>query len=116
MEDCRQRSGRELSLRWMKNGGGGAGGTGRAADDADRGEAHPEKAQDIIEEMALGAGRIACAIVVTRGSEGVLEEMPNREANEVRELLAVRSIDGGGMMNTEFVFVSEDPRGEEVLE
>jgi len=41
-------------------------------------------------------------------SEGVLEEMPNREANEVRELLAFDPSTAGGMMNTEFVFVSEE--------
>jgi len=49
-------------------------------------------------------------------SEEVLEEMPNQEADEVRELLAFDPSTAGGMMNTEFVFVSEDSTREEVLE
>jgi magnesium transporter len=42
--------------------------------------------------------------------------MPNREADEVRELLAFDPSTAGGMMNTEFVFVSEESTREEVLE
>ena len=42
--------------------------------------------------------------------------MPGREANEVRELLEFDSATAGGMMNTEFVFVSESATRDEVIE
>ncbi|MGB8660952.1 MAG: CBS domain-containing protein, partial [Candidatus Acidiferrum sp.] len=45
----------------------------------------------------------------------LLEEMPGQEADEVRELLAFDPSTAGGMMNTEFVFVGEGSRREEVL-
>jgi len=48
-------------------------------------------------------------------SEELLEEMPGQEADEVRELLAFDPSTAGGMMNTEFVFVGEQSRREEVL-
>jgi len=76
----------------------------------------PEKAADIIEEMAPDAAADLLADLSKEASEGVLEEMPNQEADEVRELLAFDSSTAGGMMNTEFAFVSEDSTREEVLE
>ena len=76
----------------------------------------PEKAADIIEEMAPDAAADLLADLSKEASEGVLEEMPNREADEVRELLAFDPSTAGGMMNTEFAFVSEDSTREEVLE
>ena len=42
--------------------------------------------------------------------------MPNREAKDVRDLLEFDPGTAGGMMNTEFVFVSEAATREEVLE
>jgi magnesium transporter len=42
--------------------------------------------------------------------------MPNQEAAEVRELLAYDPSTAGGMMNTEFVYVSEQSTREEVLQ
>jgi Mg/Co/Ni transporter MgtE len=42
--------------------------------------------------------------------------MPNQEAEDVRELLAFDPSTAGGMMNTEFAFVSETAARDEVLE
>jgi len=41
--------------------------------------------------------------------------MPNQEAEEVRELLAFDPSTAGGMMNSEFVYVSGDSMRDEVL-
>jgi magnesium transporter len=76
----------------------------------------PEKAADIIEEMAPDAAADLLADLPKETSEEVLEEMPNQEANEVRELLAFDPSTAGGMMNTEFAFVSESATREEVLQ
>ena len=75
----------------------------------------PEKAADIIEEMAPDAAADLLADLSKETSEEVLEEMPNHEAAEVRELLAFDPSTAGGMMNTEFVFVSEASTRDEVL-
>jgi CBS domain-containing protein len=76
----------------------------------------PEKAADIIEEMAPDAAADLLADLPKETSEELLEEMPNREAHDVRELLAFDPSTAGGMMNTEFAFVSEGSSREEVLE
>ena len=76
----------------------------------------PEKAADIIEEMAPDAAADLLADLSRETSEDVLDEMPNQEADEVRELLAFDPSTAGGMMNTEFVFVSELSTRNEVLE
>jgi CBS domain-containing protein len=76
----------------------------------------PEKAADIIEEMAPDAAADLLADLPKETSEEVLDEMPNQEANEVRELLAFDPSTAGGMMNTEFVYVSEQSTREEVLQ
>ncbi len=76
----------------------------------------PEKAADIIEEMAPDAAADLLADLPKETSEEVLDEMPNQEAKEVRELLAYDPSTAGGMMNTEFVYVSEQSTREEVLE
>ncbi|MGC2765283.1 MAG: CBS domain-containing protein [Candidatus Acidiferrum sp.] len=76
----------------------------------------PEKAADIIEEMAPDAAADLLADLPKETSEELLEEMPNQEANDVRELLAFDPSTAGGMMNTEFAFVSESSTREEVLE
>ena len=76
----------------------------------------PEKAADIIEEMAPDAAADLLADLSKETSEELLDEMPNQEANEVRELLAFDPSTAGGMMNTEFVFVSEQSTRDEVLQ
>jgi magnesium transporter len=76
----------------------------------------PEKAADIIEEMAPDAAADLLADLSKETSEELLEEMPNQEASEVRELLAYDPSTAGGMMNTEFAFVSESSTRDEVLE
>jgi magnesium transporter len=76
----------------------------------------PEKAADIIEEMAPDAAADLLADLSKETSEEVLDEMPNQEANEVRELLAFDPSTAGGMMNSEFVFVSEQATRDEVLQ
>jgi len=75
----------------------------------------PEKAADILEEMAPDAAADLLADLPRETSEELLEEMPGQEADEVRELLAFDPSTAGGMMNTEFVFVGEHSRREEVL-
>ncbi len=76
----------------------------------------PEKAADIIEEMAPDAAADLLADLPKETSEELLEEMPNQEANDVRELLAFDPSTAGGMMNTEFAFVSESISRDEVLQ
>lgn len=76
----------------------------------------PEKAADIIEEMAPDAAADLLAELPRQTSEELLEEMPNQEAEEVRELLAFDPATAGGMMNSEFVFVSEQSTRDEVLD
>lgn len=76
----------------------------------------PEKAADILEEMAPDAAADLLADLPKETSEELLEEMPGREANEVRELLEFDPATAGGMMNTDFVFVSEAATRDEVLD
>jgi magnesium transporter len=75
----------------------------------------PEKAADIIEEMAPDAAADLLADLPKETSEELLEELPNHEAHEVRELLAFNPATAGGMMNTQFAFVSESSSREEVV-
>src|SRR6201998_2770724 len=75
----------------------------------------PGKAADILEEMAPDAAADLLADLPKETSEELLEEMPNLEAEEVRELLSYDSATAGGMMNTEFAYVSEASAREEVL-
>src|SRR5262249_43692825 len=75
----------------------------------------PEKAADILEEMAPDAAADLLADLPKETSEELLEEMPNQEAEEVRELLAFDPATAGGMMNSEFVYVSGDSTRDEVL-
>src|SRR5215467_10983915 len=76
----------------------------------------PEKAADILEEMAPDAAADVLADLPKETSEELLEEMPNLEAEEVRELLSYDPATAGGMMNTEFAYVSEAATRDEVLE
>jgi CBS domain-containing protein len=75
----------------------------------------PEKAADIIEEMAPDAAADLLGDLSKETSDELLEEMPNQEANDVRELLAFDPSTAGGMMNTEFAFLSETATREDVL-
>jgi sporulation protein YlmC with PRC-barrel domain/predicted transcriptional regulator len=76
----------------------------------------PEKAADILEEMAPDAAADLLADLPKETSEELLHEMPGQEADEVRELLGFDPATAGGMMNTEFLYVSENSTREEVLE
>jgi sporulation protein YlmC with PRC-barrel domain len=76
----------------------------------------PEKAADIIEEMAPDAAADLLADLPKETSRELLEEMPNEEAAEVRELLSFDPATAGGMMNTEFPFVSESETRDAVLD
>lgn len=76
----------------------------------------PEKAADILEEMAPDAAADLLADLPKETSEEVLEEMPTREAEEVRELLEFDPSTAGGMMNTDFVFVGDKSKRDEVVE
>ena len=76
----------------------------------------PEKAADIIEEMPPDAAADLLADLPRETSQELLEEMPNEEAAEVRELLSFDPSTAGGMMNSEFAFVSETATREEVLQ
>ena len=76
----------------------------------------PEKAADILEEMAPDAAADLLADLPAKTSEELLGEMPGQEADEVRELLEFDEATAGGMMNTEFLFVSEKATRDEVLE
>src|SRR5215472_2724770 len=76
----------------------------------------PEKAADILEEMAPDAAADLLADLPKETSEELLEEMPNLEAEEVRELLSYDPATAGGMMNTDFAYVSEASTRDEVLE
>jgi len=76
----------------------------------------PEKAADILEEMAPDAAADLLADLPKETSEELLDEMPNLEAEEVRELLSYDEATAGGMMNSEFAYVSEASSREEVLE
>ncbi|HXY24220.1 MAG TPA: CBS domain-containing protein [Candidatus Acidoferrum sp.] len=79
-------------------------------------ELDPEKAADIIEEMAPDAAADLLADLPKETSEELLHEMPGQEADEVRELLEFDPATAGGMMNSDFVYVSEDSTRGEVLE
>ena len=76
----------------------------------------PEKAADIIEEMAPDAAADLLGDLSKETSDELLEEMPNQEANDVRELLAFDPSTAGGIMNTEFAFLSETATREDVLQ
>jgi CBS domain-containing protein/sporulation protein YlmC with PRC-barrel domain len=76
----------------------------------------PEKAADILEEMAPDAAADVLGGLSKETSEELLDEMPGQEANEVRELLEFDPATAGGMMNTDFVFVGDKTRRDEVLE
>jgi magnesium transporter len=75
----------------------------------------PEKAADILEEMDPDQAADVLAGLSAKTSRDVLREMPGDEAREVRELLKFEENSAGGMMNTDFIYVSEKSTREEVL-
>jgi magnesium transporter len=75
----------------------------------------PEKAADILEEMDPDQAADVIAGLTPEASRDVLSEMPGEEAREVRELLKFEENSAGGMMNTDFIYVSEEATTEEVV-
>jgi magnesium transporter len=63
----------------------------------------PDQAADVLADLA------------PETSQEVLEEMPGNEARDVRALLQFEGDTAGGMMNTEFVYVGETARRDEVV-
>jgi magnesium transporter len=76
----------------------------------------PEKAADIIEEMSPDAAADLIASLPLEKSQEVLQEMGDREAEEVEGLLLFKESTAGGMMTTEMVAVSEDATRGEVVD
>jgi magnesium transporter len=76
----------------------------------------PEKAADIIEEMQPDQAADLLAGLSPERSKELLEEMPHHEARDVRELMKFDQNSAGGMMNTQFMLVSEAATREEVIE
>jgi len=76
----------------------------------------PEKAADIIEEMSPDAAADLIANLPLEKSEEVLQQMEDREAEEVEELLLYKENTAGGMMTTEMVVVSDDATRGEVVD
>src|ERR1700739_233424 len=75
----------------------------------------PQKAADILEEMEPDQVADFIAGMTPESSREVLREMPGEKAREVRELLKFDENSGGGMMNTDFIYVGEAATRDEVL-
>jgi magnesium transporter len=75
-----------------------------------------EKAADIIEEMSPDAAADLIASLPLEKSEEVLQEMGEREAEQVEGLLLFKENTAGGMMTTEMVVVSDDATRGEVVD
>jgi magnesium transporter len=76
----------------------------------------PEKAADIIEEMDPDQAADLLAGLSPETSKELLEEMPLREASDVRALMNFEQNTAGGMMNTNFMLVGETATREEVID
>ena len=76
----------------------------------------PEKAADIIEEMRPDEAADLLANLTPEARGDIIEEMPGRDAHEVRQLLRFEHDTAGGMMNTEVVTVSDDATRGEVVD
>ncbi len=68
----------------------------------------PERAADILEEMDPDEAADLLADLPDDTSEALLELMEQEEAREVRSLLTYPEDTAGGIMTTEFAFVTED--------
>jgi magnesium transporter len=75
----------------------------------------PGKAADILEEMEPDQAADVLADLGPERSQEVLQEMPGNEARDVRALLQFEEDTAGGMMNTDFVYVGETARRDEVV-
>jgi len=67
----------------------------------------PEKAADILEEMAPDEAADVLSELEHETSEEILDEMDSEPKTEVRELLEFKEDTAGGLMNTEYVALSE---------
>jgi len=67
-----------------------------------------EKAADIVEEMAPDQAADVLAELEQETSEEILEEMEHEPKKEVRELLEFKEDSAGGMMNTEYIALTEN--------
>jgi magnesium transporter len=76
----------------------------------------PERAADIIEEMNPDEAADLIQSLEPETSDKVLDEMGNREAQQVEGLLHFGENTAGGMMNTEIVVVGEDATRGEVVD
>lgn len=68
----------------------------------------PEKAAEILDEMAPDEAADILSEVKEETSEEILEEMSPAPKTDVQELMEFGERTGGGLMNTEYVAVSED--------
>jgi magnesium transporter len=75
-----------------------------------------EKAADIVEEMAPHEAADALAELEDQTSEEILEEMEPEPKTEVEELLEFPEHSAGGLMNTEYVALSEGATVAEAME
>ena len=75
----------------------------------------PEQAADIIQEMEPDEAAHLLARLPPETSEELLEELSREDARDVSHLLRFGEGTGGWMMNTDFVFVGEDAKRQEVV-
>jgi len=75
-----------------------------------------EKAAEIVEEMAPHEAADVLAELGEETSEEILEEMEPEPKTEVEELLEYKEDSAGGLMNTEFVALSEEATVADALE
>ncbi len=75
-----------------------------------------EKAADIMEEMAPNEAADLLAELEEETSEEILEEMEQAPKTEVQELLEYPEDSAGGLMNTEYVALSENATVAEAME
>src|SRR5712692_9611590 len=75
-----------------------------------------EKAADIVEEMSPHEAADILAELEEQTSEDILEEMEQEPKIEVEELLEFREDSAGGLMNTEYVALSENITVAEAME
>jgi magnesium transporter len=74
-----------------------------------------ERAADIIEEMAPDEAADVLSEMTASSSERILEEMEAEEKTDVEELLEFDENSAGGMMNTEFIALSDSATVSEAL-
>jgi sporulation protein YlmC with PRC-barrel domain/CBS domain-containing protein len=75
-----------------------------------------EKAADIVEEMSPHEAADVLAELEDETSEEILEEMEQEPKTEVQELLEYHENSAGGLMNTEYVALSENATAADAME